>query len=240
MDFRDYQQTDVKYMSETEISKAQAGYLTKVYTWMFGGLLLTAAIAFLTINSELLNIFISNRILYFGAIIAELGLVFYLSARINKMSAFRAVSVFSIYSALNGLTLSVILSFYTSSALVTTFLITAGMFGAMAAYGLITKKDLSAMGSFMLMGLFGIIILGLVNIFINSSMMSFLINLVGIIVFAGLTAYDNQKIKQQYEVQFAGNETATKGAIIGALMLYLDFINLFLFILRFVGGGSRD
>jgi FtsH-binding integral membrane protein len=171
----------------------------------------------------------------------ELGLVFYLSARIQKIQASTASALFIGYSVLNGLTLSVVFLAYTSSSIAGTFFITAGMFGAMAIYGLVTKRDLSGWGSFLFMGLVGIIIASIVNIFLKSSGMSWMISLIGVFIFTGLTAYDVQRIKTIGEegIMAQGTEAIGKGAIMGALTLYLDFINLFLMLLRFFG-GSRD
>ena len=142
-------------------------------------------------------------------------------------------------SSLNGLTLSALLLIYSETAIVTSFLSSAGMFGAMSLYGTITKKDLSGIGSFMFMGLIGIILASIVNMFLGSDALSFAISIIGVLVFTGLTAYDTQKIKESAELEFHGSEIATKGAILGALTLYLDFINLFIFTLRLLG-GRRD
>jgi FtsH-binding integral membrane protein len=172
---------------------------------------------------------------------AELGLVFYLSARINKIQAGTATGLFIGYAALNGLTLSMIFLAYTAESIAGTFFITAGMFGSMAVYGLVTKRDLSGWGSFLFMGLIGVIIASIVNIFLKSSSLYWAISLIGVFVFGGLTAYDVQKIKKMGEdgIMEQGEEMVKKGAIMGALALYLDFINLFLMLLRFFG-GSRD
>jgi hypothetical protein len=183
--------------------------------------------------------FYANRIVFYGLIFAELGLVIYLSARIEKLEAKTATGLFLLYSALNGVTLSLVLMLYTATSVATTFLVTAGMFGSMAIYGYVTKKDLSSLGSFMFMGLIGIIIASLVNIFMQSSMMSWVISGIGVIVFTGLTAYDVQRISQMGVTAMSGSEGAMKKmAILGALTLYLDFINLFLMLLRFL--GNRD
>jgi len=175
--------------------------------------------------------------LLYGLLITELGMVFYLSARIQKISAQAATGIFLAYSALNGVTLSTILLYYTASSVTATFFVTAGMFGAMAVYGFVTKKDLSSWGSFLFMGLIGIIIASVVNMFLGSSMMSWVISGIGVIIFTGLTAYDVQQITRMGEqgIMNGGESAIRKGAIMGALKLYLDFINLFLMLLRFMG-----
>ncbi|MCK5226590.1 MAG: Bax inhibitor-1/YccA family protein [Desulfobulbaceae bacterium] len=222
-------------------SQASTIFLAKVFNWMAIGLGLTGVSAAMTVYSGLYQVVLGNRMLFYGLIIGELGMVFYLSARVQKLSPQAATGLFLGYSVLNGLTLSSILLMYTMTSIVSTFFITAGMFGAMAVYGFVTKKDLSAMGSFMFMGLIGIIIASVVNIFLGSSMMSWVISGIGVIVFTGLTAYDVQKITQMgaMGIMESGEAAIRKGAIMGALALYLDFINLFLMLLHFLG-GSRD
>ncbi|OKY76849.1 MAG: hypothetical protein BM485_01945 [Desulfobulbaceae bacterium DB1] len=223
-------------------SQASTVFLAKVFNWMAIGLGLTGIIAFLVANSATaMQIFIQNPIMRWGIIIAELGLVFYLSARIMRLSAQAATGLFLLYSVLNGITMSVILQVYTATSVAATFFITAGMFGAMAIYGLVTKKDLSGMGSFMFMGLIGMIIASVVNIFLQSSMMAWVVSGLGVIIFTGLTAYDVQKITQigASGIMQEGETAIRRGAIMGALALYLDFINLFLSLLHFIG-GSRD
>jgi FtsH-binding integral membrane protein len=160
--------------------------------------------------------------------------VFFLSFRIQSMSVSAARTTFLVYAGLVGLSLSSILLLYTGQSVVQTFFVTAASFGALSLYGYTTKRDLSAFGSFMVMGLFGILIASLVNIFLQSSAMAFVISAIGVVVFAGLTAYDTQKIKEMY-FERDGYDTAGRKAIMGALTLYLDFINLFLFLLRFMG-----
>ena len=226
-------------------TEASTIFLAKVFNWMAIGLGLTGVIAFLTINSQtalqmLFTVqdgYAKPNMLLYGLLIAELGLVFYLSARIQKISAQAATGIFLGYSALNGVTLSTILLYYTASSVAATFFVTAGMFGAMAVYGFVTKKDLSSWGSFLFMGLIGIIIASVVNIFLGSSMMSWMISGIGVIIFTGLTAYDVQKITRigAQGIMDGGDAAIRKGAIMGALALYLDFINLFLMLLRFMG-----
>jgi hypothetical protein len=234
------------YQNTNQITIAQARqeastvFLAKVFNWMAAGLGLTGIVAYFTANTGLAMAIIGSPI-FFVLIIAELGLVFYLSARVEKIQASTASSLFIGYSVLNGLTLSVIFLAYTSASIAGTFFITAGMFGAMAVYGLVTKRDLSGWGSFLFMGLIGIIIASIVNIFLNSSAMHWMISMIGVFIFTGLTAYDVQRIKKIGEdgIMTQGHEAIRKGSIMGALALYLDFINLFLMLLRFFG-GSRD
>ena len=223
-------------------SQAATVFLAKVFNWMAIGLALTAGVAFFVATSPAAQaVIVGNQLVFYGLIFGELGLVFYLSARVEKLSAQTATGLFIGYALLNGLTLSAILLLYTGASIAATFLITAGMFGAMAVYGMVTKKDLSGIGSFCIMGLFGIIIASVVNIFMGSSMMSWVISGIGVVVFTGLTAYDVQKITQigASGIMQSGEVAIRKTAIMGALSLYLDFINLFLMLLHFFG-GSRD
>ena len=220
--------------------EASTVFLAKVFNWMAIGLGVTGVVAFLTASSGLAMSIVASPV-FFVLIIAELGMVFYLSARIDKIQAATATGLFLGYSLLNGLTLSTIFLAYTRTSIGGTFLITAGMFGAMAVYGLVTKRDLSGMGSFMFMGLIGIILASIVNIFLKSSSLYWAISVIGVLVFVGLTAYDVQKIKRMGEqgIMEQGEAAIRKGSIIGALALYLDFINLFLMLLRFFA-VSRD
>jgi len=219
-------------------TEASTIFLAKVFNWMAIGLGLTGLAAFLTVNSQAaLQFVFGNKMVFYGLIFGELGLVFYLSARIERISAQAATGLFIAYSILNGVTLSAILLLYTMTSVAATFFVTAGMFGAMSVYGFVTKKDLSSWGSFLFMGLIGIIIASVVNIFLGSSMMSWIISGIGVIIFTGLTAYDVQQITRMGEkgIMDGGEAVIRKGAIMGALKLYLDFINLFLMLLRFMG-----
>jgi len=220
--------------------EASTVFLAKVFNWMAIGLALTGGMAYLTAESGLARTLVASP-LFLVLVLAELGLVFFLSARIDKIQAATATGLFLGYSILNGLTLSMIFLAYTRASIAGTFLVTAGMFAAMAVYGMVTKRDLSAMGSFMFMGLIGIILASIVNIFLKSSGLYWAISAIGVLVFVGLTAYDVQKIKTIGEegIMQQGETAIRRGAIIGALALYLDFINLFLMLLRFFG-GSRD
>lgn len=225
-------------------SRTQAqvnSFVLNVFHWMTIGLALTGLVAWTVAGSEtLLQIIFGNRMVFFGLIIVELGFVFYLSARIGKLSAGMATTLFLVYAALNGATLASVFLMYTQASIVSTFFICAATFGACSVYGMVTKRDLTSMGSFMFMGLIGIIIASLVNLFLRSSAMEMIITYVGLIVFIGLTAYDTQKIKHMALSQPADLDSGTirKGAIMGALALYLDFINMFLIMLRIL--GNRD
>ena len=214
-----------------------SAFLWKVYAWMAIGLGITAVVAYVVAASpELLRALVLNRIAFFALIIAELGLVFFISARATSMSPQAASGLFALYSALNGVTLSVVLIAYTGESVATTFMITAGMFGAMALWGSTTKRSLAGMGQFMFMGLIGLVLASIVGLFWQNDALQFLISIVGVIVFTCLAAYDAQRLK---EMALALPDGQTGGyAIVGALSLYLDFINLFLMLLRFT--GRRD
>lgn len=217
-----------------DIEEVQKAFLSKVYAWMTGGLLVTGLTAWYTASSGFyMTIFDSG--LFLPLIILQLGLVFGLSGFINKINSFLAGIAFMFYSLLTGLTLSVIFIAYTAESIQTVFFITAGMFAILSAYGYFTKRNLSAVGSFMFMGLIGIIIASVINMFISSSFLHFAISIIGVIVFSGLTAYDTQKLKDMAVGTFDSDESAAKGAILGALALYLDFVNLFIFLLRLLG-----
>ena len=214
----------------------QAAFMSKVYTWMSGGLAITGLIAMWVASTpELISAIIGNRMLFFGLIIGEVFLVGYLIARVSKMSAQTAALIFTGYAALNGLTLSVVFLAYTQESIGSTFFVTAGTFGVMSAYGYYTKKDLTSWGNLLFMALIGFIIASVVNFFMQSEMMYWLITYAGVLIFVGLTAYDTQKIKRMSTANELGSEGETKTAIVGALMLYLDFINLFLLLLRVMG-----
>jgi FtsH-binding integral membrane protein len=190
---------------------------------------------FVSTNETILNILVNNPMLFMVLFIAEIGLVFYLAARVMNMSESQAMGVFFLYASLNGITLAPLFLLYTSASLASTFMVTAGMFGAMSFYGYTTKKDLTSWGGFLFMGLVGIIIASIVNLFMNSSALYWIISYAGILIFVGLTAYDTQKIKEMNILGNEGTEEDTKEAIRGALKLYLDFINLFLMLLRVMG-----
>ena len=217
-------------------------FVRSVYNWMGIGLALTGLVAlYVSNNPNITRVIFGNPIILFVLILAELGLVFSISGMVNRMSAGTATSLFVVYSALNGVTLSFIFLVYTQASIVSTFFICAGTFIGCSIYGWITKRDLTSLGGFFMMGLIGIIIASLVNMFIQSSAMHMIISYIGVFVFVGLTAYDTQKIKNMAMTQPAGLDGAVvrKGAILGALSLYLDFINLFLMLLR-IFGQSRE
>ncbi|MCG8476079.1 MAG: Bax inhibitor-1/YccA family protein [Cytophagales bacterium] len=212
--------------------------MTKVYAWMSSALAVTAITAVSTaLSGEFFDLIFSNPILKFGIIGAQLFIVFRMGARINRMSFRTAMALFYVYAALNGVIFSSIFYAFRLGTIGSVFFITAGTFGIMSFVGYTTKKDLSGMGSMAMMGLIGIIIASLVNFFLGSAQIDYLISFIGIIVFVALTAWDTQKIKMIAESSF-DMETKRKAGLIGALSLYLDFINLFLFLLRFL--GRRD
>jgi FtsH-binding integral membrane protein len=227
--------------TQTQTAQTQVlvnSFIRSVYNWMAIGLALTGFIAYYVAGNEtLLKMIIGNQLLFFGLIIGELALVFYLSARIQKVQASTATGLFLLYAGLNGVTLSVIFLAYTASSIASTFFICAATFTVCSIFGMVTKRDLTSLGGFMFMGLIGIIIASVVNMFLKSNAMHMIIGYVGVLVFVGLTAYDTQKLKHMALSQPAGLEAGVvrKGAIIGALALYLDFINLFLMLLRIFG-----
>ena len=214
----------------------QALFITKVYNWMAMALLITGVVAYFTASSpEFINAIVGSKLVFYGLLISELLLVIYLTSAINRLSQSMAITVFLVYSLLNGLTMSVIFLVYTSSSIATTFYVTAGTFAAMSAYGYYTKKDLTSIGNMAIMGLIGIIIASIVNMFLKNEMMYWIITYLGVAIFVGLTAYDTQKLKDIGSKGFSNEESMEKLSILGALTLYLDFINLFLFLLRIFG-----
>ena len=223
-------------MSMDAVAQEQQRFMVRVYNWMTGGLAVTGALAFYVSNSEtMMNIIHSNPIVPIVLFVAQLGLVVYLSGWIQKMSASQATGIFMLYAGLTGLTFSFIFIAYTTASITSAFMVTAGTFAAMSFYGYTTKRDLTSMGSFLFMGLIGIIIASLVNMFLQSEAMHWIITYAGVLIFVGLTAYDTQKIKEMNILGNEGTDEDTKEAIIGALTLYLDFINLFLMLLRIMG-----
>lgn len=217
-----------------------AKLMRSVYLWMVLALVITGlTAAYVASSPAYISALMNNSILFYGVIIAELALVFILSGRIHKMSFTSASLMFILYSLLTGVSLSTIFLAYTESSIATTFLITAGTFGTMSLVGLVTKKDLSKLGGILLMALIGLIIATVVNIFLVSDTLGWIINYVGVLIFVGLTAYDTQKIKQMMrEYGTDINEQTQKMALMGSLSLYLDFINMFLYLLRIF--GNRD
>jgi uncharacterized protein len=224
--------------STTVDSGFVARYIAKVYGWMFLGLGITAVVAFLVASSPLAqSVLFGNRLVFFGLFIAQIFLVGFLSIRIQKMSSTTATAIFLGYATLMGLTFSAFILAYSAASLVTVFAITAGTFGVMSAVGYFTKQDLTSFGKIMIMGLVGVVIASIVNIFLSSPTLYWIISYVGVAVFVGLIAYDTQKIKAYALLD--SEEDRKKGAILGALSLYLDFINLFIMLLRLFG-GSRN
>lgn len=217
---------------------AQMAVFRQVYIWMSLALFITGITALIVANNNsILYSLLSNQLLFWGLIIGEFVMVAVLAARIHKLSLATATVMFIAYSIINGVTMSLLFLLYTSESIASTFFITAGTFGAISAYGYFTKKDLSSLGSILIMALIGILIASLVNIFLGSSTLYWIISYVGVAIFVGLTAYDTQKIKESI-MNSDVNETAYKIALMGALELYLDFINLFIYLLRIF--GDRD
>ncbi|MDO9083338.1 MAG: Bax inhibitor-1/YccA family protein [Humidesulfovibrio sp.] len=228
--------------AQATVSRADTinAFMRGVYGWMSAGMLLTAAAAWYTATSPLGVSLLQTPGLMLGLILVQFGLVIGLSAAINRLSGTAATLMFLAYSALTGLTLSSIFFVYSMTSIFQAFVVTAGMFGAMSVYGMVTKRDLTSMGSFLFMGLIGIVLASLVNMFLKSSAMGFVISVIGVLVFTGLTAYDTQKLKYMGEAMPLGDGTAIRrGTILGALTLYLDVLNLFLMMLRLFG-SSRD
>ena len=240
------QNTNVKSSAAEShvIDQGLRSYMLKVYNYMGSALLVTGIVALITFKFSVLSLSpltltslgnsLYNSGLAWIVMLAPLGVVLYMSFGIRKMSASKAQTTFWIFAALMGLSLSSIFLVYTGTSITRVFFITAGTFGAMSIYGYTTKRDLTKFGSFLMMGLIGIIIASIVNIFMKSSMMYFVISILGVLIFVGLTAYDTQKIKNMYVSSDSG-EVIGKKAVMGALTLYLDFINLFIMLLRLFG-----
>ena len=223
--------------STTAEREVSTSFVLKVYNWMTMGLAVTAlvALAIEMVIPDVRIVMLHYPIIFWGLLIMELVIVWGLSAAINKLPAVLAILTFLFYAALNGLTLSVIFLVYTSASIAYTFFITAAMFGATSLFGYITKIDLTRFVGFLLMGLIGLIIASVVNIFVASGALDWLISYIGVFIFVGLTAYDTQKIKNMSMNIDSASEEGNKASIMGALALYLDFINLFLFLLRIMG-----
>ena len=221
---------------ERTLNAAFPALMRKVYVWMTLALLLTAVTAFgVATSPTLLTTIYSSRVVMWGLIFAEFALVIAISGAINKLSLSTATLLFILYSVLNGATLSAIFVIYTNLAIVKAFIVSAGTFGAMAVFGYTTKRDLSTIGRIMFMLLIGIIIASIVNIFLKSGAFDYIISFIGVAVFTGLTAWDSQTIKKMLMNQYDMSENSQKIALLGALNLYLDFINLFLYLLRIFG-----
>ena len=216
------------------VDEGLRAYMLRVYNYMASGLLLSGIVAYAIASSPAALQAIYGTPLQWVVMLAPLGIVFFLSARINHMSATAAQATFWIFAAAIGASISYIFVAYTGTSIIRVFAITAATFGAVSLYGYTTQRDLSGWGTFLFMGLVGIIIASLVNIFIGSSMLQFVVSVIGVLVFTGLTAYDTQQIKDTY-VESAGEAALAKGSIMGALRLYLDFLNLFLMLLHLFG-----
>ena len=228
--------------ADADIDQGLRAYMLRVYNYMAIALAVTGIAALATYNMAVsggqltpFGVAIYTSALKWVVMLAPLALVFFLSFRIQSMSVGAAQATFWIYSALVGVSLSTIFLVYTATSITQTFFVTAAAFGALSLYGYTTKRDLSAMGSFLVMGLFGLIIAMLVNLFLQSSAMQFAISVIGVLIFAGLTAWDTQKIKNMYDYVAHDETMMGRSAIMGALSLYLDFINLFMFLLQFLG-----
>lgn len=222
------------------VSLAFPALMRKVYLWMTLALVITGFTAFgIASNPGIAYAIVTNRLLFWGLVIAEFGLVIGISGAINKLSAVTATLLFVLYSIVNGATLSVIFMAYTMNSIASVFFITAGLFGVMAFIGYTTKTDLTSIGKILFMALIGIILATIVNMFVGSSMLNMIVSYVGVVIFTGLTAYDSQKIKNMLYNADSMDEGMQKIALLGSLTLYLDFINLFLMLLR-IFGGNRD
>lgn len=224
-------------MMYSEYPVAAAGALMRrVFSWMTVGLAVTGSVAYgLSLMPALQHAIMANSLVFILLIVAQFGLVIYLNGWIRSMSAGTAVVAYLSYSLLTGATFSALFLLFTLPSLAVTFLVCASMFAAMALYGYFTKSDLSGMGTYLLMGLVGLIIAGLINMFLHSSAMDFVVSLIGVIIFTLLTAYDVQMVKQMGMTMLGNDEEMTKVSIVCALKLYLDFVNLFLYLLRFFG-----
>jgi len=232
----------VNYVDERDLQASLAfpALMRKVYLWMTLALVITAITAYgVATSPAAIQFILGNRIVFFGLIIAEFALVFAVGGMINRLSITTATLLFTLYSVVNGATLSIVLLAYTQESVTQVFFITAGTFAAMSAVGYLTKRDLSSVGRILFMALIGLIIATVVNIFWKNSGFMAILNYLGVLIFVGLTAYDTQKIKNMLLTAEDGGEVGQKMALLGALTLYLDFINLFLYLLRILG-KSRD
>lgn len=233
---------DVESLRQNDLSMSRAfpALMRKVFVWMALALAITGLTAFgVATSPALVSMIFGSKVMFWGLIIAEFALVFAISGAINRLSLATATLLFILYSVVNGATLSVIFFAFSTAVIAKTFFITASTFGVMAFVGYTTKTDLTSMGKLLFMALIGIIIASVVNMFVHSSGFDLIISYVGVLIFVGLTAYDTQKIKQMCQMAPDAGESAQKLALIGALELYLDFINLFLYLLR-IFGNNKD
>lgn len=221
------------------VERANTGiqaYMAQVYGWMFCGLLLTGAVAWYAAQTRIPYILATNSIALIGLIVAQFALVFVISGMVNRLSGAVATGLFMLYSVLTGITFSSIFLIYTGNSIFGTFIVAAGMFGAMSAYGYVTKRDLTGIGSMLFMALIGLVLASLVNMWLKSSGLANIISYAGVLIFVGLTAYDTQKLKNMgAQLSADDRDNFRKYSIVGALTLYLDFINLFLMLLRIFG-----
>ncbi len=232
-----FNRTPAAPYGETRVATPErvTAFLRTVYGWMCAGLAITALVAYSIASTPgLVQALVMNHLIFLGLFLGQIALVFYLSARVDRVAPGTATLLFVVYAALTGVTLSVLVLAYTGASIATTFVVTAGMFGALALYGSTTSRSLAGAGQFFFMGLIGLILASIVGIFWHSPALQFLISVVGVIVFTGLTAWDAQRLKRMAAALPEGQVGSY--AIVGALSLYLDFINLFLFLLRFLGG----
>jgi FtsH-binding integral membrane protein len=226
----------------SQVKNRERSILKNVYLWMTAGLAMTGVVSYaVATNHTLLRMFLGSSVSFLFIIFAQFGLVIYLSARLQKMASTSAIAAFMGYSILTGITLSVIFYAYSGLVISRAFFTTAASFGGMSLYGMTTKRDLDGIGHYLIMGLWGIIIASLINMFLGSANVYYLISIIGVLVFLGLTAWDTQKIRKMNDAYGSSmdEETYIKLSIIGALMLYLDFINIFLFLLRIFGRNNR-
>lgn len=236
MENREFNYQNLSADQQLQASEAFPVLMRKVYLWMTLALVITGMTAYYVATSEaILTAILTNKALFWGLFIAELGLVLGVSAAINRLSLLMATLMFILYSVINGATMSVIFLVYDLSSIATVFFITAGTFGAMAAIGYTTNKDLSSLGRILFMALIGLVIATVVNLFLKSPAMMMILSYIGVLVFVGLTAWDSQKIKQMLLQAPDVDEATQKVALLGALTLYLDFVNLFLYLLRIFG-----
>jgi hypothetical protein len=236
MNDRLYNNPAVQRIAQDIVTQENRRFLMRVYNWMCAGLLATALVAWgVSESPEILAMIFGNSFVFWGLIIAQVAMVLILSSMTATMAVETAMALFIVYAVLNGLTFSTIFVIYSQSSIATAFVVTGGMFGAMSAYGATTKKSLDSWGSFFFMGLIGLVIASLVNLFLQSSAVYWVTTYAGVLIFTGLTAYDTNKILRMNVMGGVESEEGTKKAILGALTLYLDFINLFLMLLRILG-----
>ncbi|MDY6265598.1 MAG: Bax inhibitor-1/YccA family protein [Prevotella sp.] len=237
MDYNDFTRVVDEKERGLEMQVAFPALMRKVYGWMALALVITGLTSYMVASSPgLMQMIFANRLVFWGMVIAELAIVFVISGRINRLSLVSATTWFVVYSVLNGALLSFIFMVYTQTAITEVFFITAGTFGAMALIGSTTKRDLTNLGGILFMALIGLIIASVVNFFVQSNTLDLIVSYVGVLIFVGLTAWDAQQIKRMLAMAPDAGEGAQKIALLGALNLYLDFINLFLYLLRIFGG----